>query len=551
MASISNGDELEAIAEQRAELMKAKDLESDMDLAFRLQLEEVMAASLSLLPSSLSSSPSQPPESSDGTLNFSDVQSKELDKLEQERRDREQSEIETKRLREDLCRSLHDGKLAIDIHNLPEDEWEELGDEFQRPFGEGSSSSSPLTIPNFRLYFKGMVNAEIIRGSEVTLAGIGVAICDPTGNVVFQLSKPLLGTAMGRLVAEIKALIEGLETALALDLKRLTVCCDYFPVYQYARQRWQPKQRKVAKLTETVELLQKKFNYCRPSLVARSDVKFAFKLARNAIVLQKSRPLESNHVRNLKETCPICQEEIDQDKMFTIDGCRHKYCFSCMRQHIEAKLFNGMVPKCPHETCKSELNIDSCGRFLMPKHIKIMKEWIREISMPVAERVYCPYPKCSVLMSKSEASDFARKENVSGRLFGARKCMECYGLFCDNCKVPWHKNMTCKEYKRSNPSAHPEDAKLKSLATRNLWRQCVKCNHMIELAEGCYHMTCRCGYQFCYNCGSEWVDKKPTCSCPLWDEENILFDDSLSDEEDEDNDDGYDDDYSDSESDLY
>lgn len=510
-----------------------------------------MDASVSLLPSSSSSSPSQPPESSDGTLNFADVQSKELDKLEQERRDRELSEIETKRLREDLCRSLHDGKLAIDIHNLREDEWEELGDKFQRPFGEGSSSSSPVTTPNFRLYFKGMVNAEIIRGSEVTLAGIGVAICDPRGNVVFQLSKPLVGNGMGRLVAEIKALIEGLETALALDLKRLTFCCDYFPVYQYARQIWQPKQRKVAKLTETVELLQKKFNYCRPSLVARSDFKFAFKLARNAIVLQKSRPSESNHVRNLKETCPICQEERDQDKMFPIDGCRHKYCFSCMKQHIEAKLFNGMVPKGPHATCKSELNIDSCGKFLMPKHIEIMKEWIREISMPVAERVYCPYPKCSVLMSKSEASDFARKENVSGRLFGARKCMECYGLFCDNCKVPWHKNMTCKEYKRSNPCAYPEDAKLKSLVTSNLWRQCMKCNHMIELAEGCYHMTCRCGYQFCYNCGSEWVDKKPTYSCPLWDEDNILFDDSVSDEEDEDNDDDYDDDYSDSDSDLY
>ena len=78
-----------------------------------------------------------------------------------------------------------------------------------------------------------MVNAEIIQGSEVTLAGIGVAICDPRGNLVFQLSKPLVGSGMGRLVAEIKALIEGLETALALDLKHLTFCCDYFPVYQY------------------------------------------------------------------------------------------------------------------------------------------------------------------------------------------------------------------------------------------------------------------------------------------------------------------------------
>ncbi|KAJ1381718.1 IBR domain [Sesbania bispinosa] len=77
-----------------------------------------------------------------------------------------------------------------------------------------------------------------------------------------------------------------------------------------------------------------------------------------------------------------------------------------------------------------------------------------------------------------------------------------------SCKVPWHSGMTCYTYKRLNPNPPAEDVKLKSLATRSLWRQCVKCNHLIELAEGCYHMTCRCGYEFCYNCGAQWKDKK-------------------------------------------
>lgn len=34
--------------------------------------------------------------------------------------------------------------------------------------------------------------------------------------------------------------------------------------------------------------------------------------------------------------------------------------------------------------------------------------------------------------------------------------------------------------------------------------------------------VCRCGYEFCYTCGAEWKDKKATCSCPLWEERNIL-----------------------------
>jgi hypothetical protein len=33
---------------------------------------------------------------------------------------------------------------------------------------------------------------------------------------------------------------------------------------------------------------------------------------------------------------------------------------------------------------------------------------------------------------------------------------------------------------------------------------------------------CRCGYEFCYTCGAEWKNKKATCSCPIWDERNII-----------------------------
>ncbi|GFS37396.1 zinc finger (C3HC4-type RING finger) family protein [Actinidia rufa] len=157
---------------------------------------------------------------------------------------------------------------------------------------------------------------------------------------------------------------------------------------------------------------------------------------------------------------------------------------------------------------------------------------MKEASIPVTEKVYCPYPKCSALMSKLQVLEYSKSTVVGAERSGIRKCAKCQGVFCINCKVPWHYNTNCLDYKRRNPYPPAEDARMKTLADGNLWRQCVKCNHMIELAAGCYHMTCRCGYEFCYTCGAEWKNKKATCSCLLWEDGNILYNEDDSDEED-------------------
>ncbi|CAL1403364.1 unnamed protein product [Linum trigynum] len=524
------------------DFMAAEPLDSDLEFAYDLQLQEAIKASLSLAPSTSSSPPPLRgaavlfPETIGATPSVSapKLQFDELARLEQEMNDRRQSEIEARRMREALNRRVHDQEVAHEMLGIPEDDWPDWGDEFDRPFGEGSSKTTAAASSLrrgggvFRLYFKGLVSEERVNGQTVLLAGIGVAICDPLENLVFEVRKPLIGER-SKGAAEIKALIEGLNAALALDLQRIVVFYDYYPLYQFVTGRWPPKQRKVAMSVNQVSCLYSQFESCDSSLIPRYAIRLAFKLARDAIVSQISGgPSDSVHGKTLPhETCDICFEDTDVDKMFSVDQCSHRFCFSCMKQHVEVKLLHGMVPQCPSDGCKSELKVDSCQKFLTPKLIETMQLRIKEASIPATEKVYCPYPKCSALMSKSEAYAFVGSERTP-----ARKCLKCHGLFCIDCKVPWHSAMNCDMYRRVNPNP-PEDAKLKFLASSNLWRQCKKCSHMIELAEGCYHMTCRCGNEFCYNCGAEWKDKKATCSCPLWIEDNILYNDELgfSDEE--------------------
>ncbi|EXB98576.1 putative E3 ubiquitin-protein ligase rbrA [Morus notabilis] len=558
-----NDDFRNLVSEQRSELMAAETFESDLDLAFRLQLQEALAASLALEPSSSPSpsaaaAPVPHPPRNDDAPRFAAAQSEELSRLEQELKDREQSAIAMRREREDLARRIHDQRVAREILRIHDDDWSDWGENFAKPFGEGSSKSaiwkddyseeseSEEDDSVFGIYFKGLVSEERIEGSDKTvLAGIGVAICDSRDNLIFEVRKPLLGNGLNKAAADAKALIEGLNAALALDLKRIILYCDYYASYQFISGRWQSRQNKIAALVDQVKSLQRKFERCETRLVARNEIKFAFKLARDAIQSQVNRTVESNQRKNLDETCVICLEDTDISQIFSVNGCKHRYCFSCMKQHVETKLREALVPKCPHHGCKSELDVDSCEKFLTPKFMEIMRQRKKEAIIPVTERVYCPDPRCSVLMSKTEVLEHSRKEGLNVDVSGARRCVKCNGVFCINCKVPWHRDMACDRYKLLNPNPPAEDAKLKLLALRNLWRQCIKCNLMIELAEGCFHMTCRCGYEFCYNCGAEWKDKKATCSCPLWDEDRIWHDrnrdfDEEEGEEEEEDDDFYD-----------
>uniref|UniRef100_A0A6N2KTY4 RBR-type E3 ubiquitin transferase n=1 Tax=Salix viminalis TaxID=40686 RepID=A0A6N2KTY4_SALVM len=559
-------DLLSLLHEQRREFMASQSLESDLDFAFRLQLDEAINASLTHLPStsasasasaSLTLHPSTSASTSTAspsigkariTAPLSTLQFEEISKLEQKLKDRRQSELEMRSTREDIERRVHDQKVAREILEIPEEEWLDWGDNFPEEEEDEEDNESVV----FKLYFKGLLSEE--NGNK-NFGGIGIAICDPMKNLVFEISKPLIGNGKSTIAAEAKALIEGLNAGLALGLKRIVVYCHCFPLYNYFTGRWSAKQRKVALLIDQIAVLREKFVYCNPILVPRNDIEYAFRFAREAITSQVTKhPAESSNERvAIIEACVICLEDTDVERIFSVDECRHRYCFSCMKQHVEVKLLHGMMPKCPHEACESFLNVESCRKFLTPKLIEMMCLRIKEASIPVSEKIYCPYPKCSALMSKNEVSEYSKSAVPAGlQGVGARKCSKCYGLFCINCKVPWHNNMTCYNFKRMNPNNPGEDVKLKSLATRNLWRQCVKCSHMIELAEGCYHMTCRCGYQFCYNCGAEWKDKKATCSCPLWDEDNILYaeNDSDFDEDDEDEDED-EDDYYDSETDGF
>nr|XP_043613022.1 uncharacterized protein LOC122584995 [Erigeron canadensis] len=394
-----------------------------------------------------------------------------------------------------------------------------------------SSSKGHDDEPVYKIYIKGLVGHETVMNIRMSFAGIGVAICDSTSdtNCVSKFRKSFLLEAGGgrrktEEIVELNAFLEGLNAAVNLGFKKVHVFTDTESVYHYVTGKARPTNKKIVTLVDQLmNLIQRNFACCGPFLVTQNNIKFAYKLAQDAISSEASKWAESDSGVTLVEQCTICLEYLYSDQMFSVNKCLHRYCFSCMGKHVEAKLFQGKLPECPHEKCMSKLELQSCKTFLKPELCNIMSSRLKETSIPPEEKVYCPFSNCSALMSKTEVQERTATSSTAAQGTGMIKCINCNRLFCIKCKVPWHYNITCSAYMKSFLFKSSNEAKLKSLATKNRWRQCIKCNNMVELAKGCYHIYCRCGYEFCYTCGAEWINKKATCRCLLWDERNIIY----------------------------
>ncbi|KAL1208589.1 E3 ubiquitin-protein ligase RSL1 [Cardamine amara subsp. amara] len=556
--------------------------DSDSDYAFRLQMEEALAASLSSQSQTPQRPPSPPIVARCGFAVIEEDDQNEPTATTDVRLKNRGYGFDLKRaVGEGNSKGKGKGKIHETVTGVRRDDQNPnsrniSGNGNMRPspviqsqgtvrpaqsVGEGSSrvNAAGGTFNGnvlYRLYFKGLVSEENGKGKMTdVLAGFGVAICDLRDNLLFETKGPLINNGLNRQAAELKALIRGLNEAVKLGIKHMAICCDSFPIFQYVRGRYMTKQKKISLLLNDLQRIMQQFSSSQPILVAGQDVKFAYKLARESIVSKVTPHVDPRQAKAARKVeCVICYNDTAAERMFSVDKCRHRFCFHCVKQHVEVKLLHGMVPKCPHYGCKSVLVIDSCGKLLTPKLIEMWKQRVKENAIPVTERVYCPYPRCSALMSKTKISESAKSLLSVYPDSGVRRCVECRGLFCVDCKVPWHGKLSCTEYKKLHPNPPVDDVKLKSLANNKMWRQCGKCEHMIELTQGCNHITCRCGFEFCYQCGGEWNKKTGTCTkrCPAWNVEYIMRQDPahehlvpnfFADDEDDEDYEDFDDDY--------
>lgn len=222
-------------------------------------------------------------------------------------------------------------------------------------------------------------------------------------------------------------------------------------------------------------------------IVPGVDIEKPLKLAQLAIGVV-SFPLKG---KMSLENCSICCEERPSFMMITLK-CSHTFCSHCMRTYVDGKIHSSQVPiRCPELRCKYRISMVDCRSFLTSTSYESLEKTFKEENVLHLDGIYCPFSNCSVLLDPHECLSM-RASSSSQSDNSCIECLVCQRSICMDCEVPWHSSMSCEEY-QSLPLEERDviDITLHRQPQNERWRRCQQCRRMIELTQGCYHMTCR------------------------------------------------------------
>lgn len=178
-------------------------------------------------------------------------------------------------------------------------------------------------------------------------------------------------------------------------------------------------------------------------------------------------------------------------------ACSHRMCHSCLRRIFTMSVTDPqhMPPKC-------------CTQDHIPlKHVeklfdtRFKMKWNQKYQeYTTKNRIYCPARGCGEWIKPAQIHVDTSGGANTGRKYG--KCTRCRTKVCCTCNGKWHTSRECPKDEATQ--------RFVEIAQKEGWQRCFNCSAMVELNEGCNHMTCRCRAEFCMICGLKWK----TCECP-------------------------------------
>ncbi|OQO10538.1 hypothetical protein B0A48_03835 [Cryoendolithus antarcticus] len=272
-------------------------------------------------------------------------------------------------------------------------------------------------------------------------------------------------------------------------------------ISQVAERMYAPQPRKSVRKKSSsrrsLPIVAEEADHVEPSISPRKSQKRESLL--ESIFRRKStstRPVE----------CLTCGEDNVPSNMTAKLECGHRMCHSCLRRvfRMAVKDPAHMPPRCCNP--REHIALAHVDNLFDDKFKVLFNKKFDEYK--TKDRIYCPNSRCGIWIRPTNY------HTSGGRKYAT--CPKCKTDACTLCGGKMHKSADCPK--------DPEIARLMEQAEAEGWKRCYKCKAMIELKEGCNHITCRCTAEFCFVCGCKWK----TCDCPWFNYRDLPDPDRLN-----------------------
>lgn len=197
--------------------------------------------------------------------------------------------------------------------------------------------------------------------------------------------------------------------------------------------------------------------------------------------------------KNVAGECSICYHHYDD--MISL-SCNHVICKNCVIAMISSSVSDYSFPflQCQGVSCKNMFHpydieeIISCDQALLDKFRKRLEEFIIKNSLS-----FTSCYKCGKLLVETSADP----ETMTA-------FCEDHGYTCVLCGNKSHYPCKCVHVARWTVLCG--DDYLNSIYYKVYTKSCPSCSETIEKNNGCNHMVCKCGYEFCWICLKNWKE---------------------------------------------